>query len=776
MTTVTRYYRVNGLVQGVGFRPTVYRIAKELSLVGEVFNDADGVGVYLVGPQTVVEQFPDRLIANKPPLSRIDRIFEVPCEPRQYDEFIITASVAGKVSTNITADAATCDSCLEDMFTKGNRRWRYAFTNCTHCGPRFTITRHLPYDRPQTSMAPFVMCEHCQAEYDDPFDRRFHAQPNACPECGPLLRLTLADRQVLDGDPIVRAVGMIRDGLIVAVKGLGGFHLVCDARNAKAVARLRERKHRYEKPLAIMVANLPSAKAVANVDVAGERLLTSVSRPIVLLPKKAGVELEGIAPFMSDYGVMLPYTPVHWLLFHELAGCPEGVDWTKNQVVEHALVMTSANPGGEPLVIDNDEAYERLENIADAWLLHDRDILIRCDDSVVRMIDDSPVFIRRARGYAPDGVRINQSMPSILACGAYLKNAAALSRGQEIFLTQHIGDLDNRVTCEALDEAIDHLQSILEISPEVLVSDCHPDFYSTRLAKAIAERLDKPLISIYHHAAHVGAVMAEYARTEPTLGLALDGVGMGPDGAIWGGELLLVDAQGFNRLGAMRPLPLPGGDRAAKEPRRMAAAVLTLLGRESEIVKRWPDMPYAARMGELIKNTRLTQTTSSLGRWFDAASSLLGLCDVQHDEAHAAMLLEAMASRANGQVLADKIRVCDGELDLLPLMAHLADCVEDDRAQAAADFHRTLAYGLAVLTQKAVNRINYTGPVALSGGCVANRLLTQWLAKELKSMELETLVPQQAPVGDGGIALGQVWLSGLAVQQGYGSHQWRGDL
>ena len=479
----------------------------------------------------------------------------------------------------LIAGVGSVFSCLEDMFTKGNRRWRYAFTNCTHCGPRFTITRHLPYDRPQTSMAPFVMCEHCQAEYDDPLDRRFHAQPNACPECGPLLRLTLADRQVLDGDPIVRAVGMIRDGLIVAVKGLGGFHLVCDARNAKAVARLRERKRRYEKPLAIMVANLPSAKAVANVDVAGERLLTSVSRPIVLLPKKAGVELEGIAPFMSDYGVMLPYTPVHWLLFHELAGCPEGVDWTKNQVIEHALVMTSANPGGEPLVIDNDEAYERLENIADAWLLHDRDILIRCDDSVVRMIDDSPVFIRRARGYAPDGVRINQSMPSILACGAYLKNAAALSRGQEVFLTQHIGDLDNRVTCEALDEAIDHLQSILEISPEVLVSDCHPDFYSTRLAKAIAERLDKPLISIYHHAAHVGAVMAEYARTEPTLGLALDGVGMGPDGAIWGGELLLVDAQGFNRLGAMRPLPLPGGDRAAKEPRRMAAAVLTLLGR-----------------------------------------------------------------------------------------------------------------------------------------------------------------------------------------------------
>lgn len=775
MLTVTRYFRVNGLVQGVGFRPTVYRIAKEMGLVGEVFNDAEGVGIYLVGPQELVEQFPRHLMANKPPLSRIDTIRELECESRHYDDFMITASVAGKVTTNITADAATCENCLKDMFTPENRRWRYAFTNCTHCGPRFTITRHLPYDRPQTSMAPFVMCSACQAEYDDPLDRRFHAQPNACPECGPQLRFTNADRQKLLGDPITLAADAIRKGLIVAVKGLGGYHLVCDARNPQAVERLRERKHRYEKPLAIMVANLESAKKWVEIDSVGESILCGTQRPIVLLPKKAGVELDGIAPRMSDYGVMLPYTPVHWLLFHELAGRPEGVEWTRSMLVDAVLVMTSANPSGEPLVIGNDEAYERLADIADAWLTHDRDILIRCDDSVVRIIDGKPVFLRRARGYVPDGIRLSKTIPPVLATGSYLKNTGALSRGNEIFLTQHIGDLDNRATCEALDGALEHLESILEITPEVITSDCHPDFYSSRLARSIADRIGKPFMPIYHHAAHVGAVMAEYGRSESTVGLALDGVGMGPDGEIWGGELLLVDSHGFDRLAGMRPLPLPGGDRAAKEPRRMGAAVLTLLGREEEIAKRWPTLPNVAYFADLVKNDRLTKTTSSLGRWFDAASALLGLCDIQHEEAYAAMLLEAKATGVRGRIMTGLIRVMHRQLDLLPLLGYLADAREDQKAQAAADFHRTLAFGLAVMTRATTERLGYSGPVALSGGCVSNRLLTTSLVKDLKSLGIEALVPQKIPVGDGGVALGQAWLAGLATARGLKSHLWRGQ-
>lgn len=775
MSTITRYFRVNGLVQGVGFRPTVYRIAKELGLVGEVFNDAQGVGIYLVGPEELVERFPHSLMANRPPLSRIDDIHQFECEPRHYSDFIISASQTGKVATNITADAAICDRCLEDMFTLGNRRWRYAFTNCTHCGPRFTITRNLPYDRPQTSMAPFAMCKACQSEYDDPLDRRFHAQPNACPDCGPHLFFTEADRQPKNGDPIALTVEAIRAGRIVAVKGLGGFHLVCDARNPHAVERLRQRKQRHEKPLAIMVANLESARQWVDIDSVGESVLCGKERPIVLLPKNPKADLVGIAPQMSDYGVMLPYTPIHWLLFHELAGRPEGIQWTQSLISDDVLVVTSANPGGEPLVIDNDEAYKRLVGIADAWLLHDREILIRCDDSVVRIVDDKPLFIRRARGFAPDGIRVPKAIPSVLATGAYLKNAGALSRGDEIFLTQHIGDLDNRVTCEALDEALEHLQSILEITPEVITTDCHPDFYSSRLAQSMAKRLDIPLIPIYHHAAHVGAVMAEYGRTQATVGLALDGVGMGPDNEIWGGELLLVDSHGFERLGGMRPLPLPGGDRAAKEPRRMAAAALTLLGRENDIAKRWPTLPNVMHFSQLVKNTRLTKTTTSLGRWFDAASALLGLCDVQHDEAHAAMLLEAKAGGVCGRIMTGLIRVMHRQLDLLPLLGYLADVKADQKQQAAADFHRTLAFGLAVLTRSAVERIGYSGPVVLSGGCLANRLLTQSLVGDLKSLGIEALVPQLAPVGDGGIALGQAWLAGLVAARGLELHTWRGQ-
>ena len=775
MATVTRYFRVDGLVQGVGFRPTVYRVAKELGLVGEVFNDAEGVGIYLVGSESVISEFPKHLVDNKPPLARIDSIREMPCEARFYEDFTITASLSGKVSTNITADAATCQQCLTDIFSDSNRRWRYAFTNCTHCGPRFTITRHLPYDRPQTSMATFAMCSHCQAEYDNPSDRRFHAQPNACPVCGPRLQLTMADRVPLSGDPIAMAVAAIRDGRIVAVKGLGGFHLVCDARNPDAVARLRQRKKRYEKPLAIMVANVESAKRLVEIEPEALPLLTGPQRPIVLLPKKLNVELEGIAPRMSDYGVMLPYTPVHWLLFHELAGRPEGIDWIDSKVIDEALVMTSANPGGEPLVIGNEEAYERLGDIADLWLVHDREILIRCDDSVVRMIHHQPVFIRRARGYVPEGIRVPKAIPSVLATGAHLKNAGALSRNNEIFLTQHTGDLDNRVTCVALDEALQHLENILEIQPEVVSCDCHPDFYSSRLASALATRWDVPLIPIYHHAAHVGAVMAEYGRANATIGLALDGVGMGPEGAIWGGELLYVDSGGFERLGGMRALPLPGGDRAAKEPRRMGAAVLTLLGRESEIEKRWPTLPNAAHFAQLVKNSRLTKTTTSLGRWFDAASALLGLCDVQHDEAYAAMLLESKALGVHGRIMTGLIRVTSRELDLLPLMDYLANVREEDKAQAAADFHRTLAFGLAVMTRSAMERLGYSGPVALSGGCVANRLLTEALIADLRSLGVEALLPKAVPVGDGGIALGQAWLSGLAAARGLGLHAWRGQ-
>lgn len=430
---IAKFFRINGLVQGVGFRPTVYRIAMDLHLNGEVFNDAQGVGVVLEGETDSVLRFPEKMREEKPPLARIDFIHTSDVPWRGYTSFTITESQGGQVKTAITADAATCHACLEDMFNPANRRYRYAFTNCTHCGPRFTITRHLPYDRPQTSMDKFPMCENCLTEYHNPLDRRFHAQPNACPECGPKLTFARDNRQAVDGDVIDLTIEAIRRGEIVAVKGLGGFHLVCDAKNPKAVERLKSRKRREEKALAVMVANVESAKLFTEISEKEKEVLTSVARPIVLLAKNAGIELEGIAPGLSDLGVMLPYTPVHWLLFHTLAGKPDGAQWTHDLVLNEALVMTSANPSGEPLVIDNDEAFERLENIADAWLIHNRDIVTRCDDSVVRVINDTPVFLRRSRGYAPEAIKFADTIESALATGAYLKNTVAVSRDQDVF-------------------------------------------------------------------------------------------------------------------------------------------------------------------------------------------------------------------------------------------------------------------------------------------------------------------------------------------------------
>lgn len=582
---IAKFFRINGLVQGVGFRPTVYRIALDLGLKGEVFNDAEGVGVFLEGDEETVLKFPQVMREQKPPLARIDFIHMSDAAFRGYENFTITESQAGHVKTAITADAATCKACLKDMFTPENRRYRYAFTNCTHCGPRFTITRHLPYDRPQTTMASYAMCPECLAEYTDPLDRRFHAQPNACPVCGPKLFFEDSNGCELTGDPIDNAVEQIRQGKIVAVKGLGGFHLVCDAKNKDSVKRLRKLKGRSEKALAVMMANTVSAKLYAHISDAAQKTLESVARPIVLLPRKEPTSLPGIADALTDIGIMLPYTPVHWLLFHSLAGKPDGYEWTEKLALDEVLVMTSANYSGEPLVISNDEAREKLKHIADYFLMHNREILVRCDDSVIRMIGDTPIFIRRSRGYAPDAIKLPQPIRPSFAAGAYLKNTAALSRDEDIFLTQHIGDLDNNSTNKAYREAIEHLSQLYEIKPQVVVADAHPNFYSSRYAEEIAHKNHAHFFPIYHHAAHVAVAMAELHRSIPTVGLALDGVGLGPGNAIWGGELLWLKPTGFARLGSLLPLPLPGADKAALEPRRMGASVLATLGKANLIAR-----------------------------------------------------------------------------------------------------------------------------------------------------------------------------------------------
>jgi hydrogenase maturation protein HypF len=768
--------RVRGRVQGVGFRPFVYRLATDLALDGWVRNDGEGVLIALAGEGAQLERFGSRLAAEAPVLARIDSIETLSAEQLSIpDGFRVEASGAGPVTTGITPDAAVCSACLAELFDPAGRRWRYPFINCTHCGPRFTITARLPYDRPTTSMARFALCPDCRREYEDPRDRRFHAQPNACAACGP--RLSLADAggaPLAVDDVIAEARARIGGGEILAVKGLGGFHLVCDARNAGAVARLRARKQRDEKPFAVMVASGAAARRFARVDDLALALLESAERPIVLLPKQADSDTHfpGVAPRLAEIGLMLPYTPIQYLLFHEAAGRPSGTDWL-DEAQPLALVMTSANPGGEPLVTGNDEAVDRLGAIADAFVLHDRDILVRCDDSVVRPgalsparspipARRSPSFIRRARGYTPAPIELARTGPAVLATGAYLKSTACLTRGAQAFLSPHIGDLDNAASRNALEEAVAHLQQVLEIRPQAVAYDLHPDFFSTRLARGLADELGVPALGVQHHHAHIGAVAAEHRVEAPLLGVALDGAGLGEDDGLWGGELLRLDGGHCTRLGHLRELPLPGGDRAAREPWRMAAAVLHEAGRTDEIAARFPGQRGADAVAALLARDVGCPRTSSAGRWFDAAAGLLGVSQVMNYEGQAAMQLEALAAAHGGVELVSGLWRIDGDvLDLLPLLDRLAD--ERDAGVGAALFHATLAAALADWVALAARRQQLT-TVALGGGCLLNRVLSVQLCALLRARGLTVLTATQAPPNDGGVSLGQAWVARRRLQ------------
>jgi hydrogenase maturation protein HypF len=745
-----RRVRVRGAVQGVGFRPYVYRLAQELELAGWVRNDAEGVEIDLQGEPRAVEALLERLEREAPPLARIRAVEAVAAEAdARAPAFAIRASRAGAARTSVTPDVAVCAACLEELLDPRDRRYRYAFINCTHCGPRYTITRALPYDRPQTSMAAFRQCPACFAEYEDPADRRFHAQPNACPVCGPRLALTDPSGVSVGQDPVAEALARLRAGEIVAIKGLGGYHLACDARNAAAVARLRARKQREEKPFAVMVANTASLAGMASPSPQEKDLLESPERPVVLLELTA--ELAGVAPGLGSLGAMLPYTPLQYLLFHEAAGRPAGTAWLA-EPQRFVLVMTSANPGGEPIVRDDAEAYERLAGIADAFLTHDREIVARCDDSVLR----AGSFVRRARGYTPRAIELPADGPSVLALGGYLKNSVCVTRGREAFLSPHVGDLDNAATCRALEETVARLRELLAIEPEVVAHDLHPDFYSTRLA----ETFGLPTLEVQHHHAHIAAVCAEHGVTGPVLGLALDGVGLGTDGGLWGGELLRVDGAKWHRIGHLAPLAAPGGERAAREPWRMAAAALHALGRGTEIAARFPQR-NGNGIRALLERGAACPPTTSAGRWFDAAAGLLGVREVASFEGQAAMLLEGLAWR-HGPIepLPEGFLIRDGVLDILPLIAHIAGMRNQERA--AALFHATLAEGLAQWAKAAAAKEGLT-TVALGGGCFQNRILSDALISRLTSFGLRPLQACLAPPGDGGLALGQAW---VAMQAG----------
>jgi len=763
--TIHAHIRVTGQVQGVGFRPFVFRLAHELGLAGWVRNDSEGVEIAVEGEPAAVMRLIERLQQEPPALARVETItHDLTQACTGLAGFIIADSKTGKGLTGIAPDRAICPDCLKELFDPFDRRYRHPFINCIHCGPRYTLTARLPYDRVNTSMAKFTQCPACQSEYDTPTTRRFHAQPNACPECGPRLSLFDASWQlVATDDPIGATAERIQAGQVVAVKGIGGFHLVCDARHAATVARLRGGKQREEKPFAVMVLNTASARHYAQFHAQEAALLASGERPIVLLHQSRACEqaLQGIAPGLSSIGLMLPYTPLHYLLFHELLGKPEGTDWLQ-QATPLALVMTSANPGGEPLVKDDAEARESLAGLADAFLTHNRDILHRCDDSVMKWQDQAPTFVRRARGYTPRRIKLAAAGPSVLACGAWLKNTVCLTRGDEAFVSQHIGDLDHAGTRLMLDETVSDLINLLGVQPQAVAHDLHPDFYSTQFAQAYAVQHQLPHFAVQHHHAHIAAICAEHRITTPVLGLALDGVGLGADGSAWGGELLRVDGVPCERLGHLTPLALPGGDRAAREPWRMAAAALFRMHRGHEIARRFVMQSGAAMMADLLQSQRHCVATTSMGRYFDAAAGLLGVSEIQRYEGQAAMLLEGLADH-HGQVAAlaaGYVFTGNHQLDFLPLLQFLADC--KDPAFGAALFHATLAQGLGEWVQRAAAQTGIR-QVALGGGCFLNNLLTQALTDSLSAQGLTVLTAQQLPPNDGAISLGQASIALLQM-------------
>ncbi len=737
--------RVRGAVQGVGFRPFVFRMAGEHGLSGWVLNDGDGVTLEVERPglDQGISDFLADLKRLAPPLSRIDRIEHeaIPAQGSSGFEIRSSAKAGGRgVSTQVLPDAAICKECLRELFSPADRHYLYPFLNCTHCGPRYTSIRSLPYDRSRTSMAAFAMCPDCAAEYANPTDRRFHAEPTACPACGPRLSMEPAE--------IVRRLGR---GEIVAIKGLGGFHLACDARNETAVARLRERKDREAKPLAVMVLNPASAEWIVRLDPVSRTLLADRTCPIVLLGKQEPFPLApSVAPGLHQAGVMLPYTPLQYVIFFEAAGRPSGTAWLEAPL-DAAYVMTSANPRSEPLVIGNDETEERLAGIADAIATHDRDIVIRADDSVMGVVASQPVFVRRARGFVPEPIKLSCKGPTVLALGADLKNTICVTRGDEAFVSQHVGDLENAATLRFLEETIDHLLDILDVKPELVAHDLHPDFFSTQAAA----RFSLPGVPCQHHHSHLASVMAEHRLDGPTLGLALDGFGLGERNEAWGGELMLLERGRYTRLGHLAPLRQPGGnDKAAREPWRMAASVLFELGLASEIEARFGNEESAPQLPELLRRELSCPPTTSCGRLFDAAAGLLGVAARSRYEGEAAMRLESLVREP--EVMKDGWVIPEGNaISFMPLLRRLLEC---DPIHGAGLFHGTLAAGLASWVERA-SKGTGVRTVVLGGGCVCNQVLTEALLQRLASSGLDPRIPCRLPPNDGGLSLGQAWLA-----------------
>lgn len=728
---------ITGQVQGVGFRPHVYHIAHQLDLTGWVQNNAFGVSIEIQGLSAPV--FLSQLTASLPPMARIDKIeTKTIASHHQESSFHIIQSQPGSTRTMIPPDTCICSDCLDELFDPKSRYYHYPFLNCAHCGPRLTITRALPYDRNQTSMDEFPLCFKCELAYSDPTNRRYHAQPTACAYCGPQLSLSI---------PAISKA--LADGKIIALKGLGGYQLLCDARNEAAILTLRQRKNREAKPFALMVANAKSAARIVDVDSQAQQLLMSPARPIILLKKRDETLLPLIAPGLSQLGIMLPSTPLHYLLFNALSGFPTADNWLEEEQPT-ILVATSANLGGHPLIIDDKTAQDELSSIADLVVSYNRRIVTRADDSVIRIIHHSPVFIRRARGYVPECIKLPHSIPSTLALGAHLKNTFCITRHDEAFVSQHMGSLTNKETIEFFHESLMHWMQFLDIKIEQVACDLHPDFYTSQLA----DTFNLTVIPVQHHHAHLASVAAEHHILKPALGLALDGYGYGIDGGAWGGELLLLDKASAQRIGNFLPLPLPSGELAAREPWRMAASILHQLGMNDEIQKHFADMPQAPLLAELFKTQISMPLTSSCGRLFDAASAFLGINKISYYEGQSAAGLESLVTEI--EILPNGWYVDNNQFCMLPTFAHLLTVTP---VRGANLFHGSLIMGLAEWITSVAKQVA-TDTILLSGGCFINKVLSEGLSNQLTQSGLNVYLPQRLPSNDGGLSLGQAWIAG----------------
>jgi len=777
---------IQGIVQGVGFRPFVYNLASELKITGFVSNTSEGVVITAEGDN--LSRFIERIRLEAPPLSRIMKMEIAPAEASGFAEFLIRNSSEAGSFTLISPDIAVCDACCKELFDCSDRRYLYPFINCTNCGPRYSITKAVPYDRKNTTMQGFVLCEQCSSEYHKPQDRRFHAQPNACSACGPQMKLLdRKGKEIKSAEPIKEAIRLLKEGMIIAVKGLGGFHIACDAFNTEAVTRLRTEKRKNNKPFALMAPDTDSIREYCHLSQEEEALLLSPQRPVVLLSKKEGITLPfAVSPGNASLGFMLPYTPLHHLLFHYPLT-------DQSLPVTHpcfsALVMTSGNITEEPIIISNEEAVEKLSGIADAFLLHNRDIFMRVDDSVMRVKEKTagvrrsgestaislphtpdaiPCYIRRSRGYVPDPIPLMTDGPDLLGCGADMKNTFALLRGNYAIVSQHMGDMENYETIRFFEETLENLKTVYRAEPVAVVHDLHPGYFSTNWALAYAEKQNLKVIAIQHHYAHIGSVMAEHGLTEKIIGVAFDGNGYGEDGTLWGGEFLIADTRGFTRVAHLKQIALPGGEQAVKEPWRTALSYLKdafgsdlmrFLG-PTGFIEKYGEKKIADILQVADKGT-FSPLSSGAGRLFDAVSALIGICDQNTFEGEASIALESLAMKG-----IDEDYPVDIHLDhhIIIDFAHTCISLVDDlgrnvdRKMISAKFHNTVAMAIIRVVLK-LSLMNNIKSVALSGGVFQNQYLMSRVSDGLQAEGLAVYTNEKVPCNDAGISLGQAFLA-----------------